>query len=149
MDCFSVVSILLFCVSCTAAQENLVIQNSMNWLRRASFAAEHIMQDGSGGPWNGEQIPFKIAEGVLGWNLPMDVVGAGVYGGIAKRSESGALLLGYEWPENNGNWGQGPHCRIAPNNGEKSPFLDFTKFTSNNRGYAAISNMVTAGDANG
>jgi len=105
-----------------------------------------IMQDGSGGAWNQEQIPFKVAEGVLGWNLPMDVVGAGVYGGIAKRNPNGALVLGFEWPENNGNWDEGPHCRIAPHKGAKSPFLDFTRYTAQNRGYARISNLVTSGD---
>jgi hypothetical protein len=106
----------------------------------------HIMLDGSCGPWNQEQIPFETAEGVLGWNLPMDVVGAGVYGGIAKRNSSGALILGFEWPENNGDWAQGPHCRIAPHRGTKSPYLDFTRYTSQNRGYARISNLVTSGD---
>jgi hypothetical protein len=120
-----------------------------SFARAAQFSADHIMQDGSGGAWNEEQIPFKIAEGVLGWNLPMDVVGAGVYGGIAKRNQNGALMLGFEWPENNGNWDQGPHCRIAPSKGTKSPFLDFTKYTQQNRGYAGISNIVTSGDVKG
>merc|ERR1719210_1090003 len=118
-------------------------------LRRNSFKPEHIMQDASGGPWNGKQIPFHVAEGMLGWNLPMDVVGAGVYGGIAKRDATGALVLGYEWPENNGDWEQGPHCQIAPQGGKASPFLDFTKFTTKNRGYSAISNLVTSGDVAG
>lgn len=119
----------------------------MNWFhqRASSFDPDHPMQDGSGGVWNGEEIPFKFAEGVLGWNLPADVVGAGVYGGIAKRDETGALVLGYEWPENNANWDEGPHNNIA-RSGKQSPFLDFTKYTTKNRGYTEISNLVTGGD---
>jgi hypothetical protein len=82
-----------------------------------------------------EQIPFTVAAGVLGWNLPMDVAGAGVYGGIAKRDDTtGALIVGYEWPEINGNWDEGPHCQIASHNEKQSPFLDFTKYTTANRG---------------
>jgi hypothetical protein len=34
--------------------------------------------------WNGEAIPVSVAL-TIGWNLPMDVVGAGVYGGLVKR----------------------------------------------------------------
>merc|ERR1711871_415060 len=123
---------------------------NMNWLRRASFQPDHIMQDGSGGAWNGEHIPFRVAEGILGWNLPQDVVGAGVYGGIAKRDpQTGGLVLGFEWPENNGNWDEGPHCQVAPHAGMKSPHIDFSKFSVHNRGYTTIANMVTAGDTAG
>lgn len=34
--------------------------------------------------WNREPIPYQTAL-QIGWNLPIDVVGAGVYGGIVKR----------------------------------------------------------------
>lgn len=117
----------------------------------ARFPADHIMVGADGAPWNGEAINFNVAAGQLGWNLPMDVVGAGVYGGIAKRDEgTGALILGDEWPENNGDWSQGPHCRVAPNQGVKSsPFLDFTRYTRRNRGYTEISGLITRGDASG
>lgn len=135
-----------FCFALNTLLALLIMRLFGAFGRSAKFAAEHIMQDGSGEAWNQEQIPFKIAEGVLGWNLPMDVVGAGVYGGIAKRNDAGALIPGFEWPENNANWEQGPHCRIAPSKGTKSPFLDFTKYTQQNRGYSAISNVVTSGD---
>lgn len=51
--------------------------------------------------WNAEKIPVAVALRI-GWNLPMDVVGAGVYGGIIKRdASSGSILIGDEWPEDN------------------------------------------------
>merc|ERR1719223_203125 len=60
------------------------------------------MLDSSRNLWNGEVVPRDLARGVLGWNPYMDVVGAGVYGGIVKRDPAtGSLLLGHEWPENN------------------------------------------------
>lgn len=114
----------------------------------ARFHNSHIMEDKSG-LWNGEKVTYGAATGVLGWNPMMDVVGAGVYGGIVKRdADTGKIALGYEWPENNGDWSQGPHNRVA-RQGKQSPFLDFTRYTSSNRGYAKISNLVTGGDAAG
>ena len=106
------------------------------------------MLDSSRQLWNGEVVPQDLARGVLGWNPYMDVVGAGVYGGIVKRDPaSGQILLGHEWPENNADWSQGPHNSVAPHKGVKSPFLDMTQYTEGNRGYAYISNLVTSGDA--
>lgn len=108
------------------------------------------MLDSSAEPWNGESIPRDVARGVLGWNPWMDVVGAGVYGGIVKRDEmTGRILLGHEWPENNADWNAGPHNSVAPHRGMRSPFLDYSQFTKGNRGYAHISNLVTGGDARG
>merc|ERR1719486_49094 len=81
--------------------------------------------------WNNEQIPVQVAL-QIGWNLPIDVVGAGVYGGIVKRDANGRVIIGDEWPENN----------LAPpaHNPVHStgPYLDFSKLTSANRGYARI-----------
>ena len=106
------------------------------------------MLDSSRQLWNGEVVPQDLARGVLGWNPYMDVVGAGVYGGIVKRDPaSGQILLGHEWPENNADWSQGPHNSVAPHKGLKSPFLDMTQYTEGNRGYSYISNLVTSGDA--
>merc|ERR1711998_170619 len=50
--------------------------------------------------WNSQPIPYGVAL-QIGWNLPADVVGAGVYGGIAKRDGAGRILVGDEWPESN------------------------------------------------
>jgi hypothetical protein len=106
--------------------------------------------DSVGKLWNGESVPRDVSRKVLGWNPRMDVVGAGVYGGIVKRDpETGKIILGHEWPENNADWSEGPHNRIAPHQGLKSPFLDFTKYTESNRGYTQISNFVTRGDVSG
>merc|ERR1719203_2283996 len=75
--------------------------------------------------WNNEQIPVKVALRI-GWNLPMDVVGAGVYGGIVKRDAHGKVIVGDEWPEDN----------VAPpaHNPVHStgPCLDYSKFSSSN-----------------
>jgi len=85
--------------------------------------------------WNQEQIPVQTAL-MIGWNLPMDVVGAGVYGGIAKRDSTGRIIVGDEWPENN----------IAPPAHNpvhsKGPYLDFTKLTESNRGYSQIARLI-------
>jgi hypothetical protein len=85
--------------------------------------------------WNQEQITYEVAL-QIGWNLPMDVVGAGVYGGIVKRDANGRVIVGDEWPENN----------LAPpaHNPVHStgPYLDYTKLTSSNRGYSAIARMI-------
>ena len=112
-----------------------------------SAAAGNVMLGSNGKPWNGESIEVRVAAGVLGWNPMMDVVGAGVYGGIVKRDNTGQVLLGDEWPENNNNWKAGPHNSVAPHAGLRSPFLDFTRVTPANRGYAHISNLVTSGDS--
>merc|ERR1712032_1499505 len=72
----------------------------------------------------------------IGWNLPIDVVGAGVYGGIVKRDAQGKILVGDEWPEDN----------IAPpaHNPVHStgPYLDFSKHTRSNRGYSKIALII-------
>lgn len=85
--------------------------------------------------WNNEQIPVQVAL-QIGWNLPIDVVGAGVYGGIVKRDGGGRISVGDEWPEDN----------VAPpaHNPVHSsgPYLDFSKFTPENRGYSHIAVLI-------
>lgn len=115
----------------------------------SAAAAATMMRDGSGSPWNGEAVPLTLASRSLGWNPRYDVVGAGVYGGIAARDAEGRLKLGHEWPENNVDWAAGPHNSVAPHAGLRSPYLDFARYTRANRGYAHISNLVTGGDAAG
>jgi hypothetical protein len=113
-----------------------------------SAAVADNMLDSSRELWNGEVVARELARSVLGWNPYMDVVGAGVYGGIVKRDPAtGSVLLGHEWPENNADWAYGPHNNVAPHKGLKSPFLDMAQYTQTNRGYAHISNLVTSGDA--
>lgn len=72
-------------------------------------------------------------------NLPIDVVGAGVYGGIVARDASGKVLIGDEWPEDN----------VAPpaHNPVHSmgPYLDFSKLSSSNRGYTKIATVIQRG----
>ncbi len=91
--------------------------------------------------WNAEAIPVAVAL-QIGWNLPMDVVGAGVYGGIVKRdSASGAIVVGHEWPEDN---------RAPPTHNPihaTGPYLDFSKLTVENRGYSHIAQLIMAGRA--
>lgn len=100
----------------------------------AGFGGKRITAD-TMMDWNGEQIPVHVAL-QIGWNLPMDVVGAGVYGGIVKRDANGKIIVGDEWPENN----------IAPpaHNPVHStgPYLDFSKLTSTNRGYSKIARII-------
>lgn len=116
----------------------------------AAAGDDAIMLDSSGNKWNGESIPYDAARSTLGWNPWMDVVGAGVYGGIVKRDPStGKILLGHEWPENNVDWNAGPHNSVAPHKGLRSPYLDYAQTTRGNRGYSYISNLVTGGDPQG
>lgn len=89
--------------------------------------------------WNNEQIPVPIAM-QIGWNLPLEFVGAGVYGGIVKRSQAGKIIIGDEWPENN-------RCPPALNPvHSRGPFLDFSKFTFDNFGYTHIARLLQIGD---
>jgi hypothetical protein len=90
--------------------------------------------------WNNEQIPMNIALHI-GWNLPIDVVGAGVYGGIVKRNDTGAILIGDEWPEDN----RAPPAHNPVHS--TGPYLDFSKHTSKNRGYTKIASVIQSGDA--
>jgi len=91
--------------------------------------------------WNGEPIPYGVAL-QIGWNLPMDVVGAGVYGGIAKRDPvKGNVIVGDEWPED--NLAPPAHNPVH----SKGPFLDFSKLTSENRGYTKIALLIQRGNA--
>ena len=54
----------------------------------AVAASNHIMQ------WNNQPIPYQTAL-QIGWNLPHDVVGSGVYGGIVSREKTtGKILIG-------------------------------------------------------
>jgi len=91
--------------------------------------------------WNGEQIPVNVAL-QIGWNLPMDVVGSGVYSGIVKRDGVGKIVVGDEWPENN----RSPPAHNPVHS--KGPYLDFSKLTPSNRGYTNIALAIQAGDAN-
>jgi hypothetical protein len=85
--------------------------------------------------WNLERIPVQTAL-QIGWNLPIDVVGSGVYGGIVKRDASGRVLIGDEWPENN-------ICPPAHNPVHSTgPYLDFSKLTPYNRGYSKIARLI-------
>uniref|UniRef100_A0A6U5D4A6 Uncharacterized protein n=1 Tax=Calcidiscus leptoporus TaxID=127549 RepID=A0A6U5D4A6_9EUKA len=90
--------------------------------------------------WNKEPIPVAVAL-QIGWNLPQDIVGAGVYGGIVKREATGRIINGDEWPENN----------VAPPAHNpvhaKGPYLDFSKLTRENRGYTLIAQVIMAGHA--
>ena len=50
--------------------------------------SHHVMQ------WNNQPIPYQTAL-QIGWNLPQDVVGSGVYGGIVSREKTtGKILIG-------------------------------------------------------
>lgn len=92
--------------------------------------------------WNSEPIPYATALRI-GWNLPHDVVGAGVYGGMVKRDDKGTIVVGDEWPENN--------LAIPAHNPVHStgPYLDFAKYTEDNRGYSPIAHVIMAGDVEG
>ena len=90
--------------------------------------------------WNKELIPISISL-TIGWNLPMDVVGAGVYGGIVKRNAVGAVVVGDEWPENNAS--PPAHNPIH----STGPYLDFSKYTPENRGYTHIARVIMSGKA--
>ena len=90
--------------------------------------------------WNKELIPYQVALRI-GWNLPMDVVGAGVYGGIVKRDAEGVIVIGDEWPENN---------RAPPAHNPvhaTGPYLDYSRLTAENRGYTSIANVIMSGNA--
>lgn len=88
--------------------------------------------------WNAQPIPHSVALSI-GWNLPADVVGAGVYGGIVARDTGGMIKIGDEWPENN----------IAPPAHNPvhafGPYLDFSKLTPTNRGYTHIASVIQRG----
>jgi hypothetical protein len=92
--------------------------------------------------WNQESISYATALRI-GWNLPHDVVGAGVYGGMIKRNDDGGIVVGDEWPENN--------LAIPAHNPVHGtgPYLDFTKYTESNRGYTAIAHVIMSGDVDG
>merc|ERR1712178_258234 len=88
--------------------------------------------------WNQQKIPYSVAL-QIGWNLPADVVGAGVYGGIVSRDNNGSVQVGDEWPEN--NFAPPAHNPVH----STGPFLDFSKLTSSNRGYAHIALLIQRG----
>merc|ERR1719231_1674183 len=94
--------------------------------------------DGAMMAWNKEPIPYAVALRI-GWNLPMDVVGAGVYGGIAKRDASGRIVVGDEWPEDN----RAPPAHNPVHS--TGPFLDYSKLTQENRGYPKIATLIMTG----
>jgi hypothetical protein len=89
--------------------------------------------------WNNEPIPVHVALRI-GWNLPIDVVGAGVYGGIAKRDSAGRIVIGDEWPEDN----QAPPAHNPVHS--KGPYLDFARFTAETRGYTKVANVLQRGN---
>ena len=88
--------------------------------------------------WNMEPVPFLVAL-QIGWNLPMDVVGAGVYGGIVKRDSNGKIIIGDEWPEDN----RAPPAHNPVHS--TGPYLDFSKLTQESRGYTKIATVIMAG----
>jgi len=88
--------------------------------------------------WNKEPVPFLVAL-QIGWNLPMDVVGAGVYGGIVKRDSNGKIIIGDEWPEDN----RAPPAHNPVHS--TGPYLDFSKLTQESRGYTKIATVIMAG----
>ena len=90
--------------------------------------------------WNTEPIPYDVAL-QIGWNLPADVVGAGVYGGIVKRDGSGRVVIGDEWPENN----RAPPAHNPVHS--RGPYLDFSQLTPENRGYSKIATAIMSGQA--
>lgn len=99
-----------------------------------SSAGAEMMQ------WNKEPIPYNVAL-MIGWNLPADVVGAGVYGGMVKRDGDGRVVVGDEWPEDN---------RAPPAHNPVhsiGPYLDFSKLTDENRGYTKIAHLIMKGDS--
>ena len=89
--------------------------------------------------WNSQPIPYGVAL-KIGWNLPIDVVGAGVYGGVVKRDKSGRIEIGDEWPEN--NFSPPAHNPVH----STGPFLDYSMFTKQNRGYSGIAHLIMNGD---
>lgn len=87
--------------------------------------------------WNDQPIPVSIALHI-GWNLPIDVVGSGVYGGIVMR-KNGRVVIGDEWPENNRS--PPAHNPVHP----RGPYLDFSKLTDENRGYSRVALLIMDG----
>jgi len=106
-------------------------------LRSAINSRQHIAEDAIMN-WNDQPIPVYVAL-QIGWNLPIDVVGAGVYGGIVKRDDSGKVVIGDEWPED--NFAPPAHNPVH----SKGPFLDYSKLTSSNRGYTEIARVIQRG----
>ena len=88
--------------------------------------------------WNGQPIPVSVAL-QIGWNLPIDVVGAGVYGGVVARDADGVVRIGDEWPENN----RAPPAHNPVHS--TGPYLDFSKLTPKNRGYTHIAHLIMDG----
>jgi len=109
-------------------------------MRSATGIGAKPMDESTMMNWNAEPIPVHVAL-QIGWNLPADVVGAGVYGGIVKRDSSGKIIIGDEWPENN----QAPPAHNPVHS--TGPYLDFSKLTSSNRGYAKIAGLIQRGSA--
>lgn len=88
--------------------------------------------------WNNQPIPVSVAL-QIGWNLPIDVVGSGVYGGMVKRDEAGKVVSGDEWPEDN----RAPPAHNPVHS--TGPYLDFPKLTAENRGYSYIALLIMGG----
>jgi hypothetical protein len=100
--------------------------------RKDSCDTEPIMN------WNNEEIPVQTAFRI-GWNLPMNVLGAGVYGGVVKRDEAGKIIIGDEWPGDN----QAPPAHNEMHS--KGPYLDFSRFREQTQGYTVIANVLQRG----
>ena len=81
--------------------------------------------------WNKQPIPHSVALRI-GWNLPIDVVGAGVYGGVVARDASGRILVGDEWPED--NLSPPAHNPVH----STGPYLDFSRFSEDTMGYTQV-----------
>ena len=105
-----------------------------------SMLASLMSMSGPNMSWNNEPIPYETALRI-GWNLPIDVVGAGVYGGIVKRRAGGLIIEGDEWPEDN----RAPPAHNPVHS--RGPYLDFSKHTAANRGYSHIATVIMSGNA--
>lgn len=110
------------------------LRSTLGGKQQCQIAEDAIMS------WNDQPIPVYIAL-QIGWNLPIDVVGAGVYGGIVKRDANGNVVIGDEWPED--NFAPPAHNPVH----SRGPFLDYSKFTPSNRGYTDIARIIQRGRA--
>lgn len=136
------------------------LQTVRSQRRRRGTTFGHL-KGPDGARWNGQTVPLEIAE-EIGWRPPpVNLMGAGVYGGVVKRRPTGKIVVGNEWPENNKNWTEGAHNKETPTifsashvsaNGtlverdRKGPFLDFAAYTEENRGYTKIAQLISSGD---
>jgi len=125
--------------------------------------------------WNKQPIPYSVAL-QIGWNLPIDVVGAGVYGGIVKRDSEGRVCLtsrtsrtsrtssalATEASQQGATPTSPPHSQVLigdewPEDNlappahnpihRTGPYLDYARLTADNRGYTSIAQLIMDGRA--